>query len=110
MLPVVAVVGVVAIAGGGGRLEMVACSTRQQLVEEDFYKKGRFSSVQTVHYPVQPLNEKIRTEKKCHHLTLTYLKFSLVKRFKLTEKLMAAKKIKVIFCNSIFLVWRIRIN
>jgi hypothetical protein len=35
MLPVVAVaaVGIVAIAGGGGRLEMVACSTQQQIVE-----------------------------------------------------------------------------
>jgi hypothetical protein len=43
MLPVVAVaVGVVAIAGRGGRLEMVACSTQQQLVKEDYYKKGRF--------------------------------------------------------------------
>ncbi len=38
MLPVVvAVVGVVAIAGGGGRLEMVACSTRQQLVEDHLF-------------------------------------------------------------------------
>jgi hypothetical protein len=37
MLPVVAVVvGIVAIAGGGGRLEMVACSTQQQLVEDFF--------------------------------------------------------------------------
>jgi hypothetical protein len=37
MLPVVAVavVGIVAIAGGGGRLEMVACSTQQQLFEKD---------------------------------------------------------------------------
>jgi hypothetical protein len=56
MLPVVAVavVGIVAIAGGGGRLEMVACSTQQQLVE-DYYlfltrrpvrKKGAFRRVQ----------------------------------------------------------------
>jgi hypothetical protein len=63
MLPVVAVVGVVAIAGGGGRLEMVACSTRQQLVKEDYLfrrpvrKKGAFSRVQTVHYSVQLLKK-----------------------------------------------------
>jgi hypothetical protein len=35
MLPVVAVaVGIVAIAGGGGRLEMMACSTQQQTVKD----------------------------------------------------------------------------
>jgi hypothetical protein len=45
MLPVVAVavVGVVAITGRGGRLEMVACSTQQQLVKEDYYKKRALS-------------------------------------------------------------------